>query len=60
MVIVGRKISRIACRLADLVTLLEEDYVNDEYDDCTVCGRMFACYGKQRAQIVMLHIAGNS
>lgn len=27
-------------------TLLAEDYANGEYDDCPVCGRMFACYGK--------------
>jgi len=25
-------------------TLLEEDYANGEYDDCPVCGRMFASY----------------
>lgn len=27
-------------------TLLAEDYANGEYDDCPVCGRMFACYDK--------------
>ena len=27
-------------------TLLQEDYVNGEYDDCQECGRMFACYEK--------------
>ena len=27
-----------------LESLLEEEYVNGEYDDCEKCGRMFACY----------------
>jgi hypothetical protein len=27
-------------------TLLEEDYINGEYDDCQECGRMFACYDR--------------
>ena len=27
-------------------TLLEDDYVNGDYDNCSKCGRMFACYDK--------------
>jgi hypothetical protein len=27
-------------------TLLQEDCANGEYDDCPICGRLFACYEK--------------
>ena len=26
-------------------SLIQEYYANGEYDDCSECGRMFACYG---------------